>query len=111
TPLQDSFGCNFNILIQGNPKVLGVRDILKEWTDWRIECVRRRTEFMLKKKQDKLHLLEGLQKILLNINKAIKIIRETENDDLVVPNLMAAFKIDQIQAEYVADIKLRNINK
>ena len=111
TPLQDSFGCNFNILIQGNPKVLGVRDILKEWTDWRIECVRRRTEFMLKKKRDKLHLLEGLQKILLNINKAIKIIRETENDDLVVPNLMTAFKIDQIQAEYVADIKLRNINK
>lgn len=111
TPLQDSFGCNFNILIDGNPRVMGVGEILDEWIKWRMDGVRRRTQFILQKKNDKLHLLKGLEKILLDINKAIKIIRETEKDADVVPNLMKKFKIDEIQAEYVADIKLRNINK
>uniref|UniRef100_UPI00263593C5 DNA gyrase/topoisomerase IV subunit A n=2 Tax=Intestinimonas TaxID=1392389 RepID=UPI00263593C5 len=111
TPLRDSFSCNFNILIAGMPRVMGVRQILEEWTAWRMESVRRRTFFVLGKRREKLHLLQGLQKILLDIDKAIKIIRETEEDAEVVPNLMIGFGIDQVQAEYVADIKLRNINK
>ena len=111
TSLQDSFGCNFNILIAGQPRVMGVREILSEWTAWRTECVRRRVYFNLKKKQDKLHLLKGLARILLDIDKAIAIIRETESDAEVVPNLMIGFGIDQVQAEYVAEIRLRNINK
>ncbi len=111
TPLEDSFSCNFNVLIAGMPKVLGVRQILEEWTAWRTESVRRRVYFVLQKKQDKLHLLKGLQRILLDIDKAIKIIRETEEEAEVIPNLMIGFGIDQIQAEYVAEIKLRNINK
>lgn len=111
TPLQDSYPCNFNILIAGTPKVMGVREILTEWTAFREECVHRRTFHDLQKKKDKLHLLEALAKILLDIDKAIKIIRETENEADVVPNLMIGFGIDEIQAEYVAEIKLRNINK
>ena len=111
TPLQDSFGCNFNILIAGTPRVMGVGEILEEWVAWRMEGVRRRTYFVMKKKQEKLHLLKGLKKILLDIDKAIKIIRETEEEAEVIPNLMIGFGIDQIQAEYVADIRLRNINK
>ena len=111
TPLRDSFSCNFNILIAGMPRVMGVRQILEEWTAWRMESIRRRTYFVLGKRREKLHLLQGLQKILLDIDKAIQIIRETEEDAEVVPNLMIGFGIDQVQAEYVADIKLRNINK
>lgn len=111
TPLMDSFSCNFNILIEGMPKVLGVGEILEEWTAWRSQCVRRRVYFQLQKKKDKLHLLQGLGKILLDIDKAIAIIRETEQEQDVVPNLMTGFGIDEIQAEYVAEIKLRNINK
>ena len=111
TPLQDSFGCNFNILIAGMPRVMGVRQILEEWVAWRVESIRRRTYFIQKKKKDKLHLLKGLKKILLDIDRAIKIIRDTEADAEVIPNLMIGFGIDQIQAEYVADIRLRNINK
>ena len=111
TPLQDSFGCNFNILIAGYPKVCGVGEIFTEWTAWREECVRRRVYFDLGKKKDKLHLLYGLREILLDIDRAIAIIRETEREDEVVPNLMAGFGIDEIQAEYVAEIKLRNINR
>ena len=111
TTLQDSFSCNFNILIAGMPRVMGVREIMSEWTAWRTECVRRRVYFQRQKKLDKLHLLKGLGKILLDIDKAIAIIRETEQDAEVVPNLMIGFGIDQVQAEYVADIKLRNINK
>ena len=111
TPLEDSFACNFNVLIGGAPKVLGVRELLEEWTAWRTESVRRRVYFVMKKKQEKLHLLKGLKRILLDIDKAIKIIRETEEESEVIPNLMIGFGIDQIQAEYVAEIKLRNINK
>ena len=111
TPLQDSYPCNFNILIAGTPRVMGVREILIEWTAFREECVQRRTYFDLQKKKEKLHLLEALSKILLDIDKAIKIIRETENEADVVPNLMIGFGIDETQAEYVAEIKLRNINK
>ncbi|MGM9598756.1 MAG: DNA gyrase subunit A [Faecousia sp.] len=111
TPLMDSFGCNFNILIAGMPQVLGVREIIEEWTAWRTECVRRRIYFQKQKKSDKLHLLKGLKRILLDIDKAIRIIRETESDAEVVPNLMIGFGIDRVQAEYVAEIKLRNINK
>ena len=111
TPLEDAFACNFNVLIAGTPKVLGVRQILEEWTAWRTGSVRRRVYFVMKKKQDKLHLLKGLKRILLDIDKAIQIIRETEEDAEVVPNLMIGFGIDQVQAEYVADIRLRNINK
>ena len=111
TPLEDSFACNFNVLIAGSPQVLGVRQILEEWTAWRTESVRRRVYFVLKKKQDKLHLLKGLKRILLDIDKAIKIIRETEEEAEVIPNLMIGFGIDQVQAEFVAEIKLRNINK
>ncbi len=111
TPLMDSQSCNFNILIAGMPKVMGVREILEEWTAWRMDCVRRRVYYNMKKKQDKLHLLKGLRRILLDIDRAIRIIRETEEDAEVVPNLMIGFGIDQIQAEFVADIRLRNINK
>ncbi|MDR0890388.1 MAG: topoisomerase IV [Oscillospiraceae bacterium] len=111
TPLSDSFACNFNILVAGMPRVLGVREIIEEWTAWRTDCVRRRVYFQKQKKSDKLHLLKGLRRILLDIDKAIAIIRETESDAEVVPNLMIGFGIDKIQAEYVAEIKLRNINK
>ena len=111
TPLQDSFACNFNILIAGMPRVMGVREILEEWCSWRSEGVRRRAYFAMNKKKDKLHLLKGLKKILLDIDKAIKIVRETEEDAEVVPNLMIGFGIDRIQAEYVAEIRLRNLNK
>lgn len=111
TPLQDVFSCNFNILVGGMPKVMGVAGILEQWTDFRITCVKRKTKFELARKKEKLHLLTGLKKILLDIDKAIKIIRETEDDAEVVPNLMIGFGIDETQAEYVADIKLRNINK
>ena len=111
TPLTDAFACNFNILIGGNPKVMGVREILDEWIAWRTDCVKRRIYFDLQKKKDKLHLLKGLGKILLDIDKAIRIIRETEREADVVPNLMIGFGIDQIQAEFVAEIKLRNINR
>src|SRR5699024_8349138 len=111
TPLQDAMGCNFNILVAGTPRVMGVREILEEWCAWRMESVRRRTYFTLQKKKDKLHLLKGLKRILLDIDKAIAIIRETEEESEVVPNLMIGFGIDEVQAEFVAEIKLRNINK
>ncbi len=111
TPLQDSFACNFNILIAGMPKVLGVGEILEEWTAWRIDCVKRRIFFQIQKKDARLHLLKGLERILLDIDKAIAIIRETELESEVVPNLMIGFGIDEIQANFVAEIKLRNINK
>ena len=111
TTLQDAFPCNFNILVGGNPRVMGVGEILEEWTAWRMDCVRRRVYFDLAKKKDKLHLLKGLERILLDIDKAIAIIRETELEADVVPNLMMGFGIDQIQAEYVAEIKFRNINR
>ena len=111
TPLQDSFPCNFNILIAGMPRVMGVGEILDEWTAWRTDCVKRRIFFQIQKKEDRLHLLKGLERILLDIDKAISIIRETELESEVVPNLMIGFGIDEIQANYVAEIKLRNINK
>ena len=111
TPLQDSFPCNFNILVAGNPRVMGVAEILDEWTAWRMECVRRRVYFDLQKKKEKLHLLKGLESILLDIDRAIAIIRETELEAEVVPNLMLGFGIDQQQAEFVAEIRLRNINR
>ena len=111
TPLMDSFACNFNILIAGNPKVMGVREILGEWCAWRTECVRRRVYFDLSRKKEKLHLLKGLEQILLDIDKAISIIRNTELESEVIPNLMMGFGIDRIQAEFVAEIKLRNINR
>lgn len=111
TPLEDTFSCNFNILVKGYPRVMGVGEILKEWIEFRLECVRRRTRFTLDKKADKLHLLQGLEKILLDIDKAIKIIRETESESEVVPNLMIGFGIDKVQAEYIAEIKLRHLNK
>ena len=111
TPLMDSFACNFNILIAGNPKVMGVREILGEWCAWRMECVRRRVYFDLSRKKEKLHLLKGLEQILLDIDKAIAIIRNTELESEVIPNLMMGFGIDRIQAEFVAEIKLRNINR
>jgi len=111
TPLQDSFACNFNILIAGMPRVMGVGEILEEWTAWRTECIRRRIYFQIQKKSERLHLLKGLERILLDIDKAIAIIRETELESEVVPNLMIGFGIDEIQANYVAEIKLRNINK
>ena len=111
TTLMDSFSCNFNILIGGMPRVMGVREILEEWTAWRTECVKRRVFCDLTKKKDKLHLLQGLQKILLDIDRAIAIIRNTDEEAEVVPNLMIGFGIDEIQAEYVAEIKLRNINR
>lgn len=111
TPLQDSFSCNFNVLINGMPRVLGVRELLSEWIEFRSGCVRRRTAFDLKRATDRLHLLRGLEKILLDIDKAISIIRNTEEESEVVPNLMIGFRIDKIQAEYVAEIKLRHLNK
>lgn len=111
TTLQDSFSCNFNILIAGMPRVMGVGEILEEWTAWRTDCVKRRLYFQIQKKDERLHLLKGLERILLDIDKAIKIIRETELENEVVPNLMIGFGIDEIQANYVAEIKLRNINK
>ena len=111
TPLQDSFACNFNILIAGMPRVMGVGEILEEWTAWRTDCVKRRLFFQIQKKEDRLHLLKGLERILLDIDKAISIIRETELENEVVPNLMIGFGIDEIQANFVAEIKLRNINK
>ena len=111
TPLQDSFACNFNILIAGSPRVMGVKEIISEWVAYRTECVRRRVYFSLTKAKDKLHLLKGLQKILLDIDKAIKIVRETAEEKEVVPNLMIGFGIDEVQAEYVAEIKLRHLNR
>ena len=111
TPLQDTYSCNFNILVHGYPRVMGVYEILDEWTKFRMDCVRRRVQFDLKKKKDKLHLLKGLGKILLDIDKAIKIIRETEEESDVVPNLMIGFGIDEVQADYVAEIKLRHLNR
>ena len=111
TPLQDSFPCNFNILIAGMPRVMGVGEILEEWTAWRIDCVKRRLFHQIGKREEPLHLLQGLERILLDIDKAIRIIRETELESEVVPNLMIGFGIDEIQANYVAEIKLRNINK
>ena len=111
TPLQDTVSCNFNILTAGMPRVMGVGEILTEWTAWRTDCVKRRVYYILSKKKEKLHLLQGLKRILLDIDKAIRIIRETEEESEVIPNLMIGFGIDQVQAEYVAEIKLRNINK
>ena len=111
TPLQDSFPCNFNILIAGMPRVMGIGEILEEWTAWRTDCVKRRLFYQIQKKEERLHLLKGLERILLDIDKAIAIIRETELENEVVPNLMIGFGIDEIQANYVAEIKLRNINK
>ena len=111
TPLQDSFSCNFNILIAGMPRVMGIGEILEEWTAWRTDCVKRRIYFQIQKKEERLHLLKGLERILLDIDKAIAIIRETELDAEVVPNLMIGFGIDEVQANFVAEIKLRNINK
>lgn len=111
TPLQDSFSCNFNVLIKGRPIVLGVKSILLEWIDFRLECIKRRINFNLEKKRKQLHLLKGLSKILLDIDKAIKIVRETESESEVVPNLMIGFGIDEAQAEYVAEIKLRHLNR
>ena len=111
TPLQDSFACNFNILIAGMPRVMGVGEILEEWTAWRMECIKRRLFFQVGKKEERLHLLKGLERILLDIDKAIAVIRETEQESEVVPNLMIEFGIDEVQANYVAEIKLRNINK
>ena len=111
TPLQDTVSCNFNILIAGMPRVMGVGEILTEWTAWRTDCVKRRVYYILNRKKEKLHLLQGLKRILLDIDKAIRIIRETEEEAEVIPNLMIGFGIDQVQAEYVAEIKLRNINK
>ena len=111
TPLEDTFSCNFNVLIAGTPKVLGVNELLKEWIAFRSECVKRRTVFDLNKKSDKLHLLKGLSKILLDIDKAVEIIRKTDEESEVIPNLMIGFGIDEIQAEYVAEIKLRHLNR
>ena len=111
TTLEDSFSCNFNVLIGGTPRVLGIRELLQEWTAFRVECVRRRVYFDLNKKKDKLHLLQGLKLILLDIDKAVRIVRETAEESEVVPNLMIGFGIDEIQAEFVAEIKLRHLNR
>ena len=111
TSLEDTFSCNFNILVGGTPKVMGIKEILDEWIAFRSECIRRRTAFDLGKKKEKLHLLEGLEKILVDIDKAISIIRKTEEERMVVPNLMSGFKIDEVQAEFVAEIKLRHLNR
>ena len=111
TPLQDTFPCNFNILVGGMPRVMGVGEILEEWTAWRTDCIKRRLYFQIQKKEDRLHLLKGLERILLDIDKAIAIIRETELESEVVPNLMIGFGIDEVQANFVAEIRLRNINK
>lgn len=111
TPLEDTFSCNFNVLIGGTPRVLGVRELTKEWVAFRTECVRRRVYFELTKKKEKMHLLKGLSKILLDIDKAVRIVRETEEETEVVPNLMIGFGIDEVQAEFVAEIKLRHLNR
>ncbi len=111
TPLEDSFSCNFNVLIAGSPRTLGIREIIEEWTAWRSECVKRELYFNLQKMKEKLHLLYGLKEILADIDKAIKIIRKTEKEKDVIPNLMKGFEIDEIQAEYIADIKLRYLNR
>lgn len=111
TPLQDNFSCNFNILVAGYPRVMGIREILDEWIAFRVDCVKRRIYFDLTKKKEKLHLLKGLEKILLDIDKAVRIVRETEEEKEVVPNLMIGFGIDETQAEYVAEIKLRHLNR
>lgn len=111
TPLEDSFACNFNILIGGMPRVCGVAEILEEWTGFRVECIKRQTYFDIQKKSERLHLLRGLEKILLDIDKAVAIVRETEEEDEVVPNLMIGFGIDEVQAEFIAEIKLRNLNR
>ena len=111
SPLQDSFSCNFNVLIDQKPMVLGISGILDHWIQFRMDCIRRKSEFDIKKKSERLHLLQGLSKILLDIDKAIKIIRNTEQDSQVVPNLMKGFSIDEVQAEFIAEIKLRNLNK
>jgi len=111
TSLEDSFGCNFNILINGRPKVLGIKGILTHWIEFRIDCIKRQTLFDINKKTDKLHLLLGLEKVLLDIDKAIRLIRETEEDVRVIPNLMEGFQVDKVQAEFIAEIKLRNLNK
>ncbi|MBQ5708792.1 MAG: topoisomerase IV, partial [Anaerotignum sp.] len=111
TPLADNFSCNFNVLIHGRPMVLGVGDILKHWTDFRMDSIRRQIAFDIQKKSEKFHLLQGLAKILADIDKAISIIRNTEEEKMVVPNLMTGFDIDEVQAEYIAEIRLRNINK
>ena len=111
TALEDSFSCNFNVLVGGIPRVMGVRELLGEWTAFRVECVRRRTYYDLSRKREKLHLLRGLQSILLDIDKAVRIVRETEEESEVVPNLMIGFGIDETQAEYVAEIKLRHLNR
>ena len=111
TPLEDSFSCNFNILVSGQPRVMGVREILQEWTAFRMECVRRRTYYDLHGKEKRLHLLKGLAAILMDIDKAIHIIRTTEEETEVVPNLMIGFGIDEVQADYVAEIKLRHLNR
>ena len=111
TTLEDSFSCNFNVLVSGVPRVMGVRELLDEWTAFRVECVRRRTYYDLSRKREKLHLLRGLQAILLDIDKAVKIVRETEEEAEVVPNLMIGFGIDETQAEFVAEIKLRHLNR
>lgn len=110
-PIQDSFSCNFNVLIKGRPVVMGVRGLIREWLDFRLGCVKRQLAYEIGAKKDRLHLLQGLEKILLDIDKAIRIIRETEKDELVVPNLMWGFGIDEIQANFIAEIKLRNLNK
>ncbi|WMJ22177.1 DNA gyrase subunit A [Paludicola sp. MB14-C6] len=111
TPLQDNFACNFNILISGNPRVMGIKEILDEWIAFRVDCIKRRVYFDLKKKKEKLHLLKGLDRILVDIDKAIRIVRQTEEEKEVVPNLMIGFGIDEVQAEYVAEIKLRHLNR
>ena len=111
TPLQDTFACNFNIHIAGMPRVMGVGEILEEWTAWRTDCVKRRLYYQISRKEERLHLLKGLERILLDIDKAIRCIRETELDSEVVPNLMIEFGIDEVQANFVAEIKLRNINR
>ena len=111
TPLEDSFGCNFNVLIGGTPMVLGVKQLIEEWIAFRTECIKRRTYFNLNKAKEKLHLLLGLKKILLDIDKAVQIVKDTEHEEEVVPNLMIGFGIDEIQAEYIANIKLRHLNK
>ena len=111
TPLMDSFACNFNVLVGDMPRVLGVREIIEEWTAWRIECIKRRIYFDIGKKKERLHLLQGLKKILLDIDRAIAIIRDTESEADVVPNLMIGFGIDEVQADFIAEIRLRNINK
>lgn len=111
TPLEDSFGCNFNILVNGYPQVMGIKGILDAWIEFRMQCIRRQTAFDIQKKSERTHLLEGLSKILLNIDKAIRIIRNTEQEIEVIPNLMKGFAIDEVQAEYIAEIKLRNLNR